>query len=407
MRLSCRACNNQLSQEIIDLGHQPPSNSYLTKDDLNKKEITYPMRVFVCTKCWLVQLPAHTEARELFNDNYAYFSSTSQSWCDHAKKYVYETQKKLNLNEKSLVIEIASNDGYLLQYFKKINIDCIGIEPTKKVAEASRKKGIKTIESFFGSAFADKLLKDDLSNSRKADLIIANNVIAHVPDLNDFIDGISKVLKYEGILSIEFPHLLNLVKLNQFDTIYHEHYSYFSLFTIEKIFKKHGLYIFDVETLRTHGGSLRIWLSKKIYIENCKKKLRIIENETKFGLQGLEAFKNFQNRALEVKYNLLNYLIEAKNQNKEILGFGAAAKGNTLLNFSGIKKELLDAVCDNSPGKHGKFLPGSHIPIINFDSFSKRNPDEVLVLPWNLIKEIKNIIKGKPLITFIPSYKKW
>ena len=197
------------------------------------------------------------------------------------------------------------------------------------------------------------------------------------------------------------------MKLNQFDTIYHEHYSYFSLFTIEKIFKKHGLYIFDVETLRTHGGSLRIWLSKKIYIENCEKKLRIIENETKFGLQGLEAFKNFQNRALEVKYNLLNYLIEAKNQNKEILGFGAAAKGNTLLNFSGIKKELLDAVCDNSPGKHGKFLPGSHIPIINFDSFSKRNPDEVLVLPWNLIKEIKNIIKGKPLITFIPSYKKW
>lgn len=405
MSLTCRACNSPLEEEVIDLGHQPPSNAYLNKEQLNKKEINYPLKVFVCTKCWLVQLPEHAQAKELFNDEYAYFSSTSKSWCAHAEKYVNETKKKLNLKKESIVIEIASNDGYLLQFFKKLNIKCIGIEPTHKVAVAARKKGIETIEKFFGTSLVDELLNSTL-NQKKADLVIANNVIAHVPDLNDFIIGIGMILKDDGVASIEFPHLLNLIKYNQFDTIYHEHFSYFSFFTIEKIFNKHKLFIFDLETLSTHGGSLRIWISKKKSTKNSYSKTRILDLEKKFGLDSLVPFKNFQERALKVKYQLLDYLKESKKEGKKVIGFGAAAKGNTILNFAGVKKELLSAVCDNSPGKQGKYLPGSHIPIINFERFLEINPDEVLVLPWNIIKEIKNLIKNKPLITFIPSYKK-
>lgn len=399
MTHSCRFCLAPLESSVIDLGHQPPSNSYLTKEQLELPEKHYPLKVYVCSKCWLMQLPAHNTSEELFTPDYAYFSSTSESWCKHAKKFVDSAIKRLELGSESYVIEIASNDGYLLQYMKERGIPCLGIEPTHKTAEAAKKKSIDTVEKFFNNKFAKTL--------SSADLVIANNVLAHVPDIRDFVQGIATVLKPKGQASIEFPHLLKLLLGNQFDTIYHEHYSYLSLKIVEKISSSVGLEIIDVEEISTHGGSLRVWLSKSGLNKRSNKVEEILNMEKIAGLESLDAYRGFQKRAENTKVKLLEYLIKIKKEDKKILGYGAAAKGCTLLNYSGIKSDLLTAVADAAKSKQGKYLPGSHIPIITPEEFYQQECESVLVLPWNLISELKVKIKGKKLFTAIPEIKKW
>ncbi|MEC7881127.1 MAG: class I SAM-dependent methyltransferase [Chloroflexota bacterium] len=399
MSHSCRFCQAPLNNHVIDLGHQPPSNAYLTRDELELPEKTYPLKVYVCTKCWLVQLPAHNTSEELFTSDYAYFSSTSESWCQHAKIFVDGAISRLGLGTKSLVIEIASNDGYLLQYMKERQIPCLGIEPTHKTAEAARKKGIETVEEFFNTKLASKL--------PSADLVIANNVLAHVPDIKDFLNGISDILKPQGQVSMEFPHLLRLLSGNQFDTIYHEHYSYLSLKVVDKIASSFGLEIIDVDEIPTHGGSLRVWLShigNNIKTKNVEK---ILHFEHIAGLDSLAAYLGFQRRAENVKINLLEFLINIRKNKKKILGYGAAAKGCTLLNYSGVDSDLLPAVADAALSKQGKFLPGSHIPIITPKEFHEQNCENVLILPWNLISELKFKLKSKKLFTAIPEIKQW
>ncbi len=407
MNYKCRHCESNLEDVVIDLGHQPPSNAYLKAEGQNKQEISYPLKVFLCNKCWLVQLPEHASSKDLFTKDYAYFSGTSKSWCKHAKDFVQKSIKKLKLNERKFVVEIASNDGYLLQYLKEKSIPCIGVEPTEATANASEKKGIKTIKRFFNSLLADEILEEYSPNKKGADLIIANNVVAHVPEINDFMVGIKKLLHRDGQVSIEFPHLLNLFQKNQFDTIYHEHFSYFSLFTFKQIVEKANLKIIDVEKIKTHGGSLRVWLCHLESEVNPKKSVsNVINEEIKAGLFSKKIFKDFQEKASNVKYLLLKLLIKFKLENKKIIGYGAAAKGNTLLNYAGVKKDLLQAVIDNSESKQGKFLPGSHIPIIKPDELSSINPDYILVLPWNILPEIKKELKAYKLITAIPEIKK-
>ena len=406
MNFNCRFCNSPLTREVINLCNQPPSNSYLKSDDLKKSEITYPLKTYVCESCWLVQLPEHAKANQLFTDDYAYFSSTSASWCEHAEDFVVKAQSKLGLNNKSFVIELASNDGYLLQYLKKRNIPCLGIEPTLAAANQSRKKGIETISEFFGSKLAKKLIESS-NYPNSADLIVANNVIAHVPDIKDFFEGISMILNKSGKLSIEFPHLLNLIKENQFDTIYHEHYSYLSLNVIQRIANNAGLYVEDVEELKTHGGSLRVWFNKNNLNQNSFNINRILTKEDEFGLETIHCYEDFQKRAFKVKIEFLDFLLEANKNKKNVFAYGAAAKGNTLLNYSGIKNDLIKGVVDKAKSKQGKFLPGSHIPIICIDELKAASPDYIIVFPWNLIEEIKKDLKGYKLITLIPEIKHW
>ena len=399
MSHSCRFCQSPLDNYVIDLGHQPPSNAYLTKDQLELPEKTYPLKVYVCTKCWLVQLPEHKTSEELFTSDYAYFSSTSKSWCNHAKSYVDNAINRLGLGPESNVIEIASNDGYLLQFMKKRRIPCLGIEPTNRTASAAREKGIETVEKFFNTELAGLL--------PSADLVIANNVLAHVPDISDFVQGIANVLKPSGQASIEFPHLLKLLLGNQFDTIYHEHYSYLSLKIVEKISSSVGLDIIDVEEIPTHGGSLRVWLSHRGINKRSKQVEKILKMEHIAGLESLDAYIGFQRSAENAKINLLEFLIKIKKDGKKILGYGAAAKGCTLLNYAGIQSDLLPEIADAAESKQGKFLPGSHIPIISPKEFYGKECDFVLVLPWNLISELKVQIKDKKLVTVIPKIKKW
>jgi SAM-dependent methyltransferase len=395
----CRHCASLLEHEVIDLGHQPPSNAYLTKEQLSLPELTYPLKVFVCTNCWLVQLPAHATANELFTADYAYFSSTSSSWCKHAKQYVERVIKRLSLDGQSFVVELASNDGYLLQYMKEKNIPCLGIEPTHATALVSLEKGIETIEEFFGVDLAEGL--------DKADLIIANNVLAHVPDINDFVSGIATLLKKSGQVSIEFPHLLELINGSQFDTIYHEHYSYLSLHFVKRIANRYGLEIIDVEELSTHGGSLRVWLAHKSRYPVTDAVRSILLREIMFGLESLDTYQGFQEKAEKIKYSLLDLLVSLKKQNKYTLGYGAAAKGNTLLNYAGIRQDLLPFVVDRSPGKIGKYMPGSHIPIVSPDEMSSKTPDALFVLPWNIISEIASEFPMYDLYTAIPDIKFW
>ena len=395
----CRHCGSPLTEEVIDLGHQPPSNAYLTAEQLLGPEITYPLKVYVCSSCWLVQLPAHAAAEELFTADYAYFSSTSSSWCDHAERFVKAATKRLQLGPKSLVVELASNDGYLLQYVQQRGIPCLGIEPTRATAEAARAKGIETIERFFGVALAEEL--------EPADLVVANNVLAHVPDINDFVAGIARLLKPEGRASIEFPHLLRLLEANQFDTIYHEHYSYLSLRTVQRIAAAAGLSVVDVEELPTHGGSLRVWLAHQGATEPMPSMAAVLAAEAKAGLETHEAYAGFQQRAEAAKHGLLEFLLEAKREGKQVLGYGAAAKGNTLLNYAGVKPDLLPAVADRAPSKQGKLLPGSHIPVISPEQLDGRNPDALLVLPWNLIGELQQQLPGQELVTAIPELRRW
>ena len=395
----CRHCGSPLSDEVIDLGHQPPSNAYLTPEQLALPEITYPLKVFVCTSCWLVQLPAHAAAEELFTADYAYFSSTSSSWCAHAERFVESAVQQLGLGPESLVVELASNDGYLLQYVQQRGIPCLGIEPTQATADAARAKGINTLERFFGVELAEQL--------EPADLVVANNVLAHVPDINDFVAGIARLLKPTGRASIEFPHLLRLLEGNQFDTIYHEHYSYLSLRVVQRIANAVGLEVVDVEELPTHGGSLRVWLVHSGAAVSTAAVHMVLAAEAAADLETLTAYAGFQQRAEAAKHGLLSFLLQAKQKGKRVFGYGAAAKGNTLLNYAGVRADLLPAVADRAASKQGKLLPGSHIPVLSPEQLTSEAADALLVLPWNLIEELRQQLPGTELVTAIPELRHW
>lgn len=380
--MNCRFCNTELKYIFVDLVNSPASNSYLTKDQLDEPEVFYPLKTYVCSKCKLVQIDEYKKSGDIFDSNYAYFSSYSTSWLNHAKNYVEMISSKLSLNQNSQVTEIASNDGYLLQYFKELNIPCLGIEPTSSTATVAKEKGIEVIEDFFSSNLAKKL--------KKSDLILGNNVIAHVPDINDFVSALKIALKESGTVTMEFPHLLNIIKENQFDTIYHEHFSYLSFYTVQKIFKHNGLKLYDVEKLSTHGGSLRIYATheENQNIEIGSNVESMLDEEKAFGLFDKEIYKGFQEKANKVKYDLLNFLLNAKKENKKVVAYGAAAKGNTLLNYAGVKNDLIEFVVDKSPHKQGKYLPASHIPIVSEDKIKELKPDYILILPWNIKDEI-------------------
>ncbi len=405
--MNCRFCQASLGSVFCDLGFQPPSNSFLTEQQLQASESYYPLKVMVCHQCWLVQLAEYKKAAEIFRDDYVYFSSYSDSWLAHAKQYVDHISDKLNLNQDALVVEIASNDGYLLQYFKERSIPCLGIEPSSNTAEVAKSKGIDTVTEFFGNDLALSLAAEH----KKADLIVANNVFAHVPDINDFVVGLKTLLKPQGVITIEFPHLLRLIEEKQFDTIYHEHYSYLSLYTATGILKQHGLTIYDVEELGTHGGSLRIYAAHESEgIEITKRYRELIDTELAAGINKASYYEGFQPQVNAIKNAVLNFLLEQKKQGKLVVGYGAAAKGNTLLNYAGVKKDLLACVMDRSPHKQGKYLPGSHIPVVSEESLSEMKPDCVVVLPWNLAAEVKaQFKKGRTcqvkLVTWIPEVK--
>lgn len=381
--MKCRFCQHDVMHELIDLLNAPASNAYLTYEQLSEPETFYPLKVLVCEHCFLVQVHEYHKSDELFNADYAYFSSMSSSWVEHAKNYVEMITKKQNLNTSSQVIEIASNDGYLLQFFKSKEIPCLGVEPTESTADVARSKGIQVIEDFFGEKLAKTL--------PQADLILGNNVLAHVPDINDFVKGLKVVLKQDGIITMEFPHLLNLIEKSQFDTIYHEHFSYLSLTTTMHIFKTHGLQVYDVEELQTHGGSLRIYAT---HIENDTSATShiqsILDRETCANLDKIEGYNGFQQKANKVKYDFLNFLLQAKAQNKKVAAYGAAAKGNTLLNYCGIRNDLIDFVVDKAPLKIGKYLPGSHIEIMTEKKIREMKPDYIVIFPWNIKDEIIN-----------------
>ena len=381
----CRFCDNELNTIFADLGMSPLSNAYVSEDHLHKAEAFYPLVTYVCTSCFLVQLLEYETPDTIFSD-YAYFSSYSDSWLEHSKKYVDMICGRVNLDQSSHVVELASNDGYLLQYFQEKKIPVLGIEPAENVAQAAIEKGIPTVTKFFGQQIARELLDE----GKPADLIVGNNVLAHVPDINDFVGGMKILLKPDGVITMEFPHLLRLIIHNQFDTIYHEHFSYLSLYTVEKIFNKHGLKLFDVEELSTHGGSLRIYAT---HADNDS--LMIIDNvdilrntEEEQGLTDIQVYLNFTEKVKKTKRNLLQELVRLKGEGKKIVGYGAAAKGNTLLTYCGIRIDFIDYVVDRNPHKAGKYLPGTRIPIKHPDSIKEDKPDYLFILPWNIKDEI-------------------
>ena len=384
--MNCRHCHVELKHNFIDLKTSPPSNAYLSKNALEKEEVWYPLKVMVCDHCWLVQTEDFVGADEMFSEDYAYFSSFSASWLKHAQNYVEKMASRFSLNKSSSVVEIAANDGYLLQYVQQRDIPCYGIEPTKSTAAAAREKGISIIEDFFGEAKAKELA----AQGRHADLTAANNVLAHVPDINDFVKGISILLKENGVATFEFPHLLNLVIKNQFDTIYHEHYSYLSLITVQQIFKRNGLTVFDVEKLSTHGGSLRVYAQRSDTGQHAINSNvdNLIKEEIDNKLNTLTFYNGFQEKANKIKNDLLEFLKQARQDNLKVAAYGAAAKGNTILNYAGIHPDLLPYVVDMNPAKEGKYMPGSQIPIVNEEWLKDDKPDYVLILPWNLKDEI-------------------
>lgn len=402
--MKCRFCKNPLEHSFIDLGFAPPSNSYLTREDLSKPEIYYPLRVKVCDQCWLVQTEDFASKHEFFNDNYAYFSSTSKSWCEHAKNYVNMIIPRLGLSKKSLVIEIASNDGYLLEHFGPLAIPCLGIEPTLSTALEAEKKGIEVIKEFF----TVELSKDLVDKYGQADLIIGNNVFAHVPDILDFSIAMKNTLKSDGVITLEFPHLLELIKNNQFDTIYHEHYSYLSLLSVTKILAAAKLKIYDVEQVSTHGGSLRIFCSHENSNKNISSAVnKLLKEEKDQGLDKVVTYLAFQKEAEKIKNALLTFLISLKDDDKKVAAYGAAAKGNTLLNYAGIKPDLLPLAFDAAIAKQGKYMPGSHIPILSPDELNAMDLDFLLILPWNIADEVfeqnKHLKqKGTKFVTAIP-----
>lgn len=382
----CRFCDTPLKHLVVDLGKSPLCESFLTADQLNQMEPFYPLQAFVCDNCFLVQVLEHVSGEEIFTGEYAYFSSYSDSWLEHSQRYVNDISKRLQLDRNSQVVEIASNDGYLLQYFMEKGVKVQGIEPADNVAAVAIDKGIPTIVKYFGEEVAKGLVNDGL----RADLLIGNNVLAHVPDINDFVAGLNVILAPSGVLTMEFPHLLNMLELNQFDTIYQEHYCYLSLHAISQVFERHGLTVFDVDEIPTHGGSIRVYVrhtgdSSKA-IEPAVK--RIHDREIDAGLTDLSTYAAYGERVAEIKRSLLEFLIRERRKGKRIAGYGAPGKGNTLLNYCGIRQDFIDFVVDRNPYKHGKFLPGTHIPVYPPDKIYEERPDFVLILPWNLKTEI-------------------
>lgn len=406
--MNCRHCGAELKLPFIDLGAAPPSNAYLDETDLHRAEKYYPLRVMVCSDCWLVQIEDFADAGELFSADYAYFSSFSTTWLLHAEDYVTAMAGRFVLNQNSLVAEVAANDGYLLQFVKSRGLPCYGIEPTRSTAEAARAKGIEIIEEFFGVAVAKRLSEQ----GRQADLVAANNVLAHVPDINDFVSGFTTLLKPAGVATFEFPHLLQMLEGTQFDTIYHEHFSYLSLTAVTRIFDRNGLNIFDVAELPTHGGSLRVFAQRKDTGPHpvCPSVGAMLARERKEGLVTIDYYQKFQARAEQVKDDFLSFLLTARRKGQKVAAYGAAAKGNTLLNFAGIRPDLLSFVVDRNPAKQGKFLPGSHIPILDEARLKQAQPNYVVILPWNLEAEIIDQLEyisawGGSFVTAIPELR--
>lgn len=383
--MNCRGCGAKLSLPLIDLGTAPPSNAYLRAEQLSQAEQWVPLKVDVCEQCWLVQTDDYTRADSLFDADYAYFSSFSSSWLAHAEQYVGEMVERFGLTAHSRVVEIAANDGYLLQYVARRGIACLGIEPTRSTAQAAREKGLQIREVFFGEATAQALVAEGWS----ADLMAANNVLAHVPDINDFLRGFATLLKPTGVATFEFPQLLSLIAGQQFDTLYHEHYSYLSLTAVQRLCQRNGLEVFDVTPLTTHGGSLRVFVQRVDGAQAVQPTVGLqLQAELDAGVKTPQFYAFLAPAAERIKHQLLSFLLKAKAEGKRVVGYGAAAKGNTLLNYAGVKPDLLAWVADANPHKQGKFLPGSRIPVVSTDRIAIEKPDYVLVLPWNLLKEI-------------------
>ena len=405
MGVKCRHCISDVSHVLVDLGVAPPSNAFLTKLALKRPEKFFPLRVLVCESCWLVQAEAYSRASELFNEEYAYFSSFSSQWLNHAKNYVDEMVVRFGLTKLSVVGEVAANDGYLLQFVNEKGIRCYGIEPTSSTANAARQKGIEIIQDFLNV----KLASDLRQQGRTVDLLVANNVLAHVPDINNFSQACQMLLKADGVFTCEFPHLLSLISRCQFDTVYHEHFSYLSFGTVVGIFSKNGLNVFNVEKLGTHGGSLRVFAQRSdtgnhpisINVE------KLVAEENSVGMTSNNFYRGFQDHAEKVKNGFLTFLVKKKEEGKLVVGYGAAAKGSTLLNFAGVKSDLIKYVVDRSPHKQGKFMPGSRIPIVGEDILMSDKPDYVVIFPWNLSTEIAGQLKylsssGTEFVTAVP-----
>ena len=403
--MKCRHCATALTHTFLDLGHAPPSNAYLRADQLQLPETHYPLRIMVCDQCWLVQTEDYAQADALFNADYAYFSSTSTGWLAHAQRYAAKMVHELQLTPHSMVIEVASNDGYLLKNFLAAGIPCLGIEPTASTAQAALKLGIPVLQEFFGERLGLQLA----AQGQQADLIAGNNVYAHVPDINDFTRGLKAALKPEGVLTLEFPHLLSLLTHNQFDTVYHEHFSYLSLHAVQRVFAAAGLRIWHVEALPTHGGSLRVFgCHAEAARTDSATVATFLTDEIAAGLDRLTTYAGFQERANRVKNEFLQFLLTTRQQGKTIAAYGAAAKGNTLLNYAGVKPDLLPYVCDAASAKQGMYLPGSHIAVLAPDALLKQPPDYVVILPWNIADEVISQLHalrahGTRFVTAIPS----
>ena len=402
--MNCRHCAHPLTHTFLDLGFAPPSNAYLSADDLTRPEKYYPLKIKVCDQCWLVQTEDYAAADELFGSQYAYFSSTSSGWLAHAARYSEAIIRKLQLGCDSLVVEVACNDGYLLKNFVAAGIPCLGIEPTASTAAAAERLGIPVLREFFGAELARRLAAD----GKQADLIVGNNVYAHVPEINDFTRGLKTALKPGGTITLEFPHLLRLIEQAQFDTVYHEHFSYLSLHTVAQMFAAAGLRVCDVEELPTHGGSLRVYGCHADDPRPTSAAVAaLVDEEANQGLRGLAVYQGFQARADRVKDDLLLFLLQQKRAGKQVAAYGAAAKGNTLLNYAGVKPDLLPFVCDAATAKQGKFMPGSHIPILPPGVLAERRPDYLLILPWNIAAEIRQVnaalaARGTQFVTAVP-----
>ena len=403
--MKCRHCRSELVLPLVDLGSAPPSNAYLTEQTLKAPEKWFPLRVLICESCWLAQTEDFARARELFDADYAYFSGFSSSWLEHCKRFVTDIVARLGLDTGSHVVEVAANDGYLLQYVRACDIPCTGVEPTASTARAARAKGIPIVEDFFGARLARELA----AQGKHADLAIANNVLAHVPDINDFVAGFSILLKPQGVGVFEFPHLLKLIADSQFDTIYHEHFSYLSLTAIDRIFAANGLTVFDVEEHQTHGGSLRVFAQRSDTGQRSRdaKVAELLDYECQAGMTTSRYYAGFQAKADKVKNDFLTFLLDAKRRGQSVAAYGAAAKGNTLMNYAGIRPDLIAFVTDRNPAKQGKYMPGSRIPITDELQLKNSKPDYVVVLPWNLSAEVMQQLEyiktwGGRLVTAVP-----
>lgn len=403
--MKCRHCQYEIKLPFLDLGSAPPSNAYLAKQRLHEPERWFPLRVMVCERCWLVQTEDFAKANDLFDADYAYFSSFSSGWLAHSERYATDMSARFGLGAQSQVVEIAANDGYLLKYFMSRGIPCVGVEPTASTAAVARLKGIEIIEGFFGLDMAMKLV----SKEKQADLCVANNVLAHVPDINDFVAGCTVLLKPEGVATFEFPHLLRLVSENQFDTVYHEHFSYLSFTTTKQILAANGLKVFDVQELSTHGGSLRVFAQRTdAGAQSVSDRVgTLLEREDTLGMRTTAYYVGFQARAEKVRDDFVSFLIEAKRAGKKVAAYGAAAKGNTLMNFAGIRPDLIPFVVDKNPAKQGKFMPGSRIPILVPTALKSDRPDYLVILPWNIAAEVREqnswlIDLGTKFVTAVP-----